>query len=424
MPTGRGVIVALAGLGVWVAGRMLGAPALEQLGFGLLILVAAAVAVLRLGRHELRLIRAVTPQKVTAGREVQVGVRLDNLGEGATPLVLLEDGLKPELGGRARSVLDGLRPGDRRQLRYTIRPQRRGRWSIGPLHVTFRDPFGVARMRAVIGEANDLIVYPRVEALTLPGFATNRRSLARSARRQLTGARGEDFYTLREYAEGDDLRRIHWPATAKRGRYMIRQEETPWQARATVLFDDRPAGHSRASWERTLEVTASLTDLFVRHGYTVTMTGAQSPGRGAGKGTAHLHRCLEALVPLEPVWPRPGGEDAFVGRLGAFAATASGEDILVTVGVELDTAAAEALIRAAARCKEAAVILLEERRSASRSAAERDRAIHTLTAAGIKVLRLPTGSPLAGAWETLWARVPTPAGREGGDPWEPKVAPA
>ena len=50
---------------------------------------------------------------------------------------------------------------------------------------------------------------------------------------------GEDFYTLRSYQEGDDLRRVHWASSAKLDELMIRQMETPWQSRALVFFDVR-----------------------------------------------------------------------------------------------------------------------------------------------------------------------------------------
>ena len=48
---------------------------------------------------------------------------------------------------------------------------------------------------------------------------------------------GEDFFTLREYQQGDDLRRVHWPSSAKRDELMIRQLEMPWQSRALVVLD-------------------------------------------------------------------------------------------------------------------------------------------------------------------------------------------
>ena len=59
------------------------------------------------------------------------------------------------------------------------------------------------------------------------------------------GQGGEDFYTLREYVVGDDLRRVHWASTARRGELMVRQDEVPWQGRATVLLDARRDTTSR-----------------------------------------------------------------------------------------------------------------------------------------------------------------------------------
>ena len=41
---------------------------------------------------------------------------------------------------------------------------------------------------------------------------------------------GQEFYGMREYMTGDDLRRIHWPSTARTGQLMIRQEEVARRA--------------------------------------------------------------------------------------------------------------------------------------------------------------------------------------------------
>src|SRR5438046_425881 len=57
------------------------------------------------------------------------------------------------------------------------------------------------------------------------------------------GVAGEDFYALRAYEMGDDLRRVHWPSTARVDELMIRQNEMPWQGRATVLLDTRAQAH-------------------------------------------------------------------------------------------------------------------------------------------------------------------------------------
>ena len=64
---------------------------------------------------------------------------------------------------------------------------------------------------------------------------------------------GEDDVSIRAYRDGDDLRRIHWPATAKTGDLMVRQEDRPARRRAVVVLDSRASGHrgtgsARARW--------------------------------------------------------------------------------------------------------------------------------------------------------------------------------
>src|SRR3712207_7478095 len=44
----------------------------------------------------------------------------------------------------------------------------------------------------------------------------------------------------RAYRHGDDLRKVHWRATARTGELMVRLEERPWRAPAT-LFVDTPS---------------------------------------------------------------------------------------------------------------------------------------------------------------------------------------
>src|SRR3712207_8466628 len=47
----------------------------------------------------------------------------------------------------------------------------------------------------------------------------------------------------RAYRHGDDLRKVHWRATARSGELMVRLEERPWKAQATLLLDTRSRAH-------------------------------------------------------------------------------------------------------------------------------------------------------------------------------------
>ncbi|WP_117237226.1 DUF58 domain-containing protein [Thermus sediminis] len=49
---------------------------------------------------------------------------------------------------------------------------------------------------------------------------------------------GGEFYELRPYAEGDEIRRVHWRAYAKTGRLYTRLETAPERARFRLFLDE------------------------------------------------------------------------------------------------------------------------------------------------------------------------------------------
>lgn len=64
---------------------------------------------------------------------------------------------------------------------------------------------------------------------------------------------GEDDQTVREYRDGDDLRRIHWPASARTGELMVRQEDRPAKRRAVVILGLTPTAHAGSGRASSLE---------------------------------------------------------------------------------------------------------------------------------------------------------------------------
>ncbi len=79
---------------------------------------------------------------------------------------------------------------------------------------------------------------------------------------------------MREYQEGDDLRRIHWASVARTGQLMIRQDEASRRASGLVFVDTRAAtlGQMRSpSFERGVSVAATLGTLLVRNGFQLRL---------------------------------------------------------------------------------------------------------------------------------------------------------
>jgi uncharacterized protein (DUF58 family) len=85
---------------------------------------------------------------------------------------------------------------------------------------------------------------------------------------------GEDFFTMRGYQEGDDLRRIHWPSVARTGELMIRQNETTKRATGFIFIDNREGviGRTQApAFERAVSCAASVGALLMRNGFTIRL---------------------------------------------------------------------------------------------------------------------------------------------------------
>ena len=338
-----------AGLALWVAGRVFGSQPVEQIGFGICALVAFAVGVVRLGRHDLHVRRRIVPERTRAHQPVTVTLDVSNKGRGRAPLVMLEDRVPPGISGRSRFVLPAIESGGEREASLQIRPEQRGRYEVGPLDLEIADPFSLARLRTTVLGTSEFVVHPRVERLLMPRDTGERRSTARAAIRQPTGPVGEDFYTIREYAEGDDLRKIHWGSTAKRGRPMIRHEETPWHTRITVILDDRRSAYGaiaeHASFDRAVSATASLLDLYQRAGYGYRLAGAYEPGLPSGKGQDHFNACLDLLAVIEPKGRLNESDPLLLARLAELEARPGAEATLVVVTGTLEDAAATAIAR-------------------------------------------------------------------------------
>ena len=428
MPTLRGWLVAATGVAVLLCGVGFGALAVQQLGFALVALLGIALLVVRRGRFSLAATRTVTPRRARPSQAVEIELAISNRGRGAAPLLLLEDHLPPGLSGSGRFALQGIEPSGDRTASIPLRPARRGRYAIGPLEISVVDPFGLARVTRRAVDTDDLLVHPKIEPLMLPRDLGERRSMSTSALRQLTGARGEDFYTLREYVEGDDLRRVHWSSTAKRGRYMIRQEETPWHTRATVILDDRPAAHDGvgggSSFERAVGAAASLVDLYYRSGYGFSLGTAHGHGIAGSRGTEHYNRCLDFLATVEPPRATPG-DDALLLRLQEVERGATTEAAFVLVTGSLAASEAVAVARCARRFRQVTVVGFPAHRFGTASSRARWDGERQVVEATRLMARAQVRSIVLGPDESFgaaWAASSLP-GRGGETAWAPRAEP-
>ena len=297
MPTKRGWAAIAAGLSLWIAARLLGSADLHILASGVLVLPLIAALYVRWSRVRLGIRRHISPARVFAGGRAVIELTVENLGRATTSFLLLEDAMPITLGRPARLVVSGVPSRNAQSVSYSIVCRQRGRYHIGPLTIFVSDPFGLARTRLQTAGSNDLVVYPQVEDLDARPMLSQGVGSGESAVRHLHRT-AADFYTMREYVTGDDLRRIHWPSVAKTSQLMIRQDESTRRSSATVFIDNRleTLGASGSpSFERAVSVAGSVGRTLIRAGYNLRLATADSQPT-----LLNEEGMLEALASLGP----------------------------------------------------------------------------------------------------------------------------
>ncbi|MEX5294609.1 DUF58 domain-containing protein [Kocuria sp. CPCC 205268] len=201
--------------------------------------------------------RGVEPALVTAGDSAVVRLRVRHRtrrGGTVTGAIAVHETVPEPLGGdRELSVEAGGEP-----AAYTVRPRRRGVYALGPATVRVADPFGLAAELLDASERTSLHVAP--DPVELPEISADRlRESGTDPSRTAQPQPGPDNVTTREYRHGDPMRRVHWAASAKHGRLMVRQEDPRSTRRLTLVLDrDEGSWPGERLWAGVLPSTAEF----------------------------------------------------------------------------------------------------------------------------------------------------------------------
>lgn len=251
--TARGVAVLLSAASLLVAGVWLGLPLLRALaGVGLGVLVVAVVP--RLGRLRPTVSRELHPVRVQRGTPAVAALTVVNGTDRRLPAFLARD----RIGDDVHEVaVRALPPGASSRQVYDLPTGRRGCVTVGPLVVERSDLLGLAATRAEIGEPAQLWVYPARHAVRLVSAGRSRHH-HEGEPPPIPVPGSMDLRSLREYVVGDELRHLHWKATARTGQLMVREYVDPAQPWCVVLLDDRATALTSEAFEEAVEVAASI----------------------------------------------------------------------------------------------------------------------------------------------------------------------
>jgi uncharacterized protein (DUF58 family) len=415
--TARGIGLVVAALGISVLGIGLASPALVYVGITVVAVVTVSALWMFLSIHTFLLRfpfaqRSVSPRPLTVGAPGRVTVTISSahaadprggvhpgrrLARGITDGLDIREQAAAELTGGAGTKASVARGADSLTLSYALLPTRRGRWPLGPAIVHSADPFGLILADTSVGAAELIPVWPAVVDLRATAGA-----LMGHADRVVMGARtpSADDASLRGYREGDDLRRVHWKSSARRGEMVVRSDERAGRMPATVILD-LPRDSAALEW--TIAAGASIALSVLASGHRVRLLGGSiEPSEDDHAHSALIARAhvLNQTVDLQAALSASAAEGDLVRASREAAASALSGEVTVGVFDPLSTEALHELLAIGGHGRAWAIVRADQEPAHSEAAEVTAKALRS---GGWRAIAATREEDLARVWNRLLA---------------------
>src|SRR3954451_8869146 len=300
--TSSGAVVALLAVLAWLLARFIGGRPLYIVSYTLVLVLAASYVI---GRRPLPIEgeRSDSRPRLAAGETVTMTVRLTASRRVST--FVLEEKVPPALGETATVPVALLEGGAEVDHEYTLTCRRRGLYQLGPLVAKWGDPFGFTRREIVLVEPVEVLVHPAVEAVEDRPLTRLFEDPPIRPPVSKPWPTGMEFYGMRAYSPGDDVRRVVWRAFARTGQLLVREAEQGIVDKGTILLDQDITHHAKGevsgSFEAAVRVAGSVGVRDLKDGFSVLLEGSQGSLVPPLRGPTAQVALLDALARVERV---------------------------------------------------------------------------------------------------------------------------
>lgn len=141
-------------------------------------------------------------------------------------------------GGVLHTAVPPLSPRESLRLARSLITEKRGCFELGTVRLSGGDPAGLFRRTKRFRLPGEVVIYPRVVRLeSIQLHPAGAHTLGTDGRPLGRSGQGQEFFGLRPYRPGDEIRFIHWRGTASKQRLMIREFEANTVDQVVILLD-------------------------------------------------------------------------------------------------------------------------------------------------------------------------------------------
>ncbi len=381
--TAAGRLALALGLLTYLAAWAFGSKPLYPVALGLLAAVLLARIWTRVARRPVQLWRRIAAVDPVEGDDVPVELALECTGTFLPAPVVVREQIG-KLGARETPIPFG------GSASYTLKRLPRGRYVFEDSSAVVEDPLGFDRLEVKLSTPGAVLVYTRL--VELERLFSESGAAAHDGRRLLLRRpAGFDLHSVRDYEQGESLRRVHWRSTAKRGQLMVKELEDSPRDEIAVVLDVDPSTVVGDSFDVQVRAAGSILRAHARRGRRAVLV-VNSPRREQQRVQSAAGDWRTALDLLASVEPEAG--PPLVALLAEEASAAARSLELTIVTASLTAPLAERLVERSLTHRHVSLVFVD---AASFNGAESPRRpeLLRLQAVGVAVAVLRKGDDLA-----------------------------
>ncbi|MCI0497788.1 MAG: DUF58 domain-containing protein [Thermoplasmata archaeon] len=251
--------------------------------------------------------RTISTEKSFEGSIVEVRLRIKNLGRKIEFLEIIDD-VPPtmEIVDGSNYLLMTLARGEQFVMKYSFKCHLRGHYSLGPVRLRSRPLFGMFYNESTVDILSPITVLPRIDDLSGVQIKTKFPKIFPGALSVRQLGAGTEFYSIREYVRGDELKKVNWKAYARTGKMMVNEYDRENVSDVMIVLDSRETEGVGTRLENPLahgaRAAATLASYYLGRRDSVGVAVYTDTLRivPIDAGSGRLFRLLDEIAAAEP----------------------------------------------------------------------------------------------------------------------------
>lgn len=238
------------------------------------------------------------------GQHLTVKYIIENSPSGRFPYLELTNMIGSSFQAPAEERIIGLEAGENAVYRREVLCTRRGKYDLKSFQVKTGDPFGFFQLTKPLAAGEEIKVYPRLRffpEITLSA----RQHYGELPVRERHFEHFSQVSDLREWREGDSMKKVHWKQSARQDRIVVKNFEHQGDTTLNIFVDMCGTSYRHDSEHKledlAVETAASLLFFNLRENVPVEIFSEPVPAmRLYGRHPRDYREIMDRVISLAP----------------------------------------------------------------------------------------------------------------------------